>query len=43
MDLARDENVDAARSVGWCAELIEPADDPTAQMRSLLRRHEVLI
>lgn len=29
-------NVDAARSCGWCAEHIDPATDPAAQMRHYL-------
>jgi putative hydrolase of the HAD superfamily len=38
----RRENVDAARAVGWKAELIDRADDAIPQVRECLVAHEVL-
>jgi FMN phosphatase YigB (HAD superfamily) len=35
-------NVEAARSVGWTSERIDPDGDPAAQMLDALRRHGVL-
>lgn len=39
-DLA--ENVEAARTLGWRAERIDPAADTAAQLRAALRRHGVV-
>ena len=36
------ENVEGAKSFGWCAEHIDHTGDPVAQMRSLLERYEIL-
>ena len=38
----RPENIEGARSVGWCAELVTRVDDAVGQMRELLRTHGVL-
>lgn len=37
-----EENVEAARALGWRAERIDPSRDTAAQLRAALRRHEVL-
>lgn len=36
------ENVAAARALGWRATVIDPAGDPAAQMRSALRRCNIV-
>jgi len=38
----RPENIEGARSVGWCAEQVTRVDDAVGQMRELLRTHGVL-
>jgi putative hydrolase of the HAD superfamily len=38
----RQENVEAARAVGWTAELIDYTGDTTAQLLASLRRHRVV-
>jgi len=35
------ENVEGAQAFGWCAEHIDHAGDPIAQMRSLLEHYEI--
>jgi glucose-1-phosphatase len=35
-------NVDAARRIGWTAEIIDPAREPAPQIAAQLRRHGVL-
>lgn len=36
------ENIDAARNLGWRAVLVDHAGDPTAQIRASLRQHGVM-
>jgi glucose-1-phosphatase len=38
----REENVEAARTVGWTAELIDYTGDTTAQLLASLRQHGVI-
>lgn len=37
-----EENISAARALGWSAELVDPTKDPVKQMRKHLKKHGVM-